>query len=113
MAMQYSNKPGFDALEKSQDIICQSSLHPLEFSNKMLQEGIINDGVWNDVRVQQTRSEQLAALLKAIKCNGGKDVFETVIKHIRLDRSNAWLAEKLDGEWSEQLIRHRRGVIRV
>ena len=98
MAMQYSNLPGFRALQKAQDIICKSTLDPLEFSNKMLQEGVINDGVCNDVRAKPQRSEQIATLLNAIRSNGAKGVFETVVQCMRLDRSLTWLADRLDGE---------------
>ena len=100
MAMQDSNLPGFRALLKTHDIICKSTLDPLEFSNKMLQEGLINDGVYSDVRAKPHRPEQIATLLNAIRSNGAMGAFETVLKCMRLDRSLTWLADRLNGEYT-------------
>ena len=97
MAMQYSDRVGYDVLLSQYSVICKSSLDPSDLARSLLQCRIINQGTVDQSRASASQSEKIGTLLDAVIRSGAPHAFESFMTAMRSDGSADWLVTKLKG----------------
>ena len=99
MAMQYSDRVGYDVLLSLYSVICKSSLDPSDLARSLLQSRIINQGILDQVgsRAAASQCEKIGTLLDAVLRSGAPDAFEFFVTAIKSDGSADWLVTQLKG----------------
>ena len=92
MAMQYSDRVGYDVLLSQYSVICKSSLDPSDLARSLLQCRIINQGTVDQSRASASQSEKIGTLLDAVIRSGAPHAFESFMTAMRSDGSADVLA---------------------
>lgn len=101
MAMQYSDRAGYDVLTSNYSIICDSSLDPSDVARHLFQSKIVNQGIVDQVgsRAPISKSERIGIVVNAVQRSGAPKAFELFLSAMNNDPCMNWLVIKLKGEY--------------
>ena len=95
--MDKSQPFGYQAIQRHWHVICNSNIDPLDLGQRLLQEGLIQYVVLEQVSAERLKSVSLHVILDSLVHNGDLRTFHTFLNLLETDKSTEWLSKKLKG----------------
>ena len=100
MAMQSSDRAGYDVLRDNFAEFCSSCIDPVCIASRLFQANLINSAVKDESTVQGCRRDlQLKTIIDAVMRQGKPGAFQEFTEIIATDRDSSWLADKFKSTW--------------